>query len=255
MSTTQAWSGPGIILSFFKLLDSPTISEETLEDWFGREYAPALIASGVVKKAWLYQAANADYDKQHLIVYNVPELAQVQAGKIQEVPRTSNSGLFEGTVDDYIEIETRIYSFVQLYEKSAHGEGMSQNHTDGFIEWQLISRATEAAPVMMLAMVQPAQGGEADLDAWYKDEHNEQMSKEPGYWRTSRFSLLHQHSTGSQQYEKLSFLAAHEFGEDNTLGTEVKPLDPMTDWTKKVIANAKAIDAAIYHKQRGFGDS
>ncbi|EAT92624.1 hypothetical protein HBH56_055810 [Parastagonospora nodorum] len=235
MSTPQAWSGPGIILSFFKLLDSPTISEETLEDWFGREYAPALIASGVVKKAWLYQAANADYDKQHLIVYNVPELAQVQAGKIQEVPRTSNSGLFEGTVDDYIEIETRIYSFVQLYEKSAHGE--------------------EAAPVMMLAMVQPAQGGEADLDAWYKDEHNEQMSKEPGYWRTSRFSLLHQHSTGSQQNEKLSFLAVHEFGEENALGTEVKPLDPMTDWTKKVMASAKGIDAAIYHKQRGFGDS
>lgn len=108
---------------------------------------------------------------------------------------------------------------------------------------------------MMLAMVQPAQGGEADLDAWYKDEHNEQMSKEPGYWRTSRFSLLHQHSTGSKQNEKLSFLAVHEFGEDNKLSTEVKPLDPMTDWTKKVMASAKGIDAAIYRKQRGFGHS
>jgi len=132
MSTSQSWSGPGVILSFFKLLDSPTISEETLENWFDREYAPPLIASGVVKKAWLYLAANAEYDKQHLIVYQVPELAQVQAGKIQEFPRTSSSGLFEGTVDDYIEVETRIYSFVQLYEKSAHGEGTCENYIDNF---------------------------------------------------------------------------------------------------------------------------
>jgi hypothetical protein len=107
----------------------------------------------------------------------------------------------------------------------------------------------------MLAMMQPSQGGEADLDAWYRDEHNEQMSKEPGYWRTLRFSLLHQHSSGDQQSERFSFLAIHDFGKDHKLGTDVSALEPISDWTKKVISEAKAIDAAIYHKQRGFGDS
>lgn len=106
----------------------------------------------------------------------------------------------------------------------------------------------------MLAMMQPAQGGGADLDAWYRNEHNEQMSKEPGYWRTSRFTLLHQGSTGSQQSEKLSFLAVHEFDENSRLGTEVKALEPISDWTKKVMSEAQAIDAAIYHKRRDFED-
>jgi hypothetical protein len=109
-------------------------------------------------------------------------------------------------------------------------------------------RAVEAAPVMMVAMMQPAPGGEQDLDAWYREEHNEQMSKEPGYWRTSRFNLLHQMSDSP----KLSFLAIHEFGENNKLGTDVKALKPMSDWTKKVMSEAKAIDAAIFHKQRQF---
>jgi hypothetical protein len=104
----------------------------------------------------------------------------------------------------------------------------------------------------MVATMEPGEDGEADLDAWYRDEHNEQMSKEPGWQRTTRFSLLHQHSSGDQQSEKLSFLAIHEFDERNQLGTDVKALEPISDWTKKVLANAKGIDAAIYHKQRGF---
>ena len=105
----------------------------------------------------------------------------------------------------------------------------------------------------MLAMMQPAQGGEADLDAWYRDEHNQQMSEQPGWWRTTRYSLLHQQSNDGKESEKLSFLATHEFGEGNQLGTEVKALEPISDWTKKVMSEAKAIDAAIYHKQKEFG--
>jgi hypothetical protein len=102
----------------------------------------------------------------------------------------------------------------------------------------------------MLAMMQPRQGGEADLDAWYRDEHNQQMSEEPGWWRTTRYSLLYQVSSSGRESEKLSFLAVHEFGEGNTLGKDVKALEPISDWTKKLMSEAKAIDAAIYHKQR-----
>jgi hypothetical protein len=105
----------------------------------------------------------------------------------------------------------------------------------------------------MLAMMQPGEGGEADLDAWYRNEHNQQMSEQPGWLRTTRFSLLGQHSSGDHTSEELSFLAIHAFDESNQLGTEVKAIEPMSDWTKKVMSEAKAIDAAIYHKQRGFG--
>jgi len=99
-------------------------------------------------------------------------------------------------------------------------------------------------------MMQPRTGGEADLDAWYREEHNQQMSEQPGWWRTTRYSLLSQDSSDGHYGSELSFLAVHEFREGNKLGQDVTALEPISDWTKKVMSEAKAIDAAIYHKQK-----
>jgi hypothetical protein len=123
MSEPKAWSGPGAILSFFKLREPAKISPKTLEDWFDQEFVPALLATGAVSAAWQYQAANEGYDKQQVILYKVPDLALIQAGKFQSVPRTSKQSLFEGPVDDYIEVDTRVYSFAQLYETSRRDAG------------------------------------------------------------------------------------------------------------------------------------
>lgn len=103
-----------------------------------------------------------------------------------------------------------------------------------------------------MALLQPASGGEAELDKWYREDHNQQMSEQPGWWRTRRFNLLiRQTSSGSKDAE-LPFLAVHEFGPENQLGKDVKPLEPISDWTKKVMSEAKGLDAAIYHKQKTF---
>lgn len=121
MSGSNPMSGPGVILTFFKLRDPPRISPETLEEWFEKEFAPGILATGAVRTAWLYEAADPSYGKQQLMIYKVPDLAQ--AGKLREVARTSSLSLFEGTVDDYIEMDSRIYSMVQLYETTKREAG------------------------------------------------------------------------------------------------------------------------------------
>lgn len=123
MSATASWSGPGLILSFFKLLDPPQISEETLEKWFEKEFVPGLLAAGAIQSASLYRAASSEYNKQNLIVYQVSDLSVIQKGAFQQVPRTSKLSLFEGTVDGYIDLDSRIYSFSQLYETSEKPQG------------------------------------------------------------------------------------------------------------------------------------
>lgn len=121
MSESKPVSGPGVILTFFKLRDPPRISPETLEEWFDKEFAPGILATGAVRTAWLYEAADPGYDKQQLMIYKVPDLAQ--AGKMREVARTSSLSLFEGTVDEYIEMDSRMYSMVQLYETTKREAG------------------------------------------------------------------------------------------------------------------------------------
>ncbi|KAF2035553.1 hypothetical protein EK21DRAFT_53970 [Setomelanomma holmii] len=232
MPQQKTWSGSGVILSFFKLRNTAEISLETIEIWFNEEYFPALLGTGAITSAVLYKAANPSYDKQYLLVYDVPDLSSV-AGKIQLVERSSKQSLFKGIVDDYVDNERRIYTFLQLYETKQHDE--------------------DSPPAIMLAMMQPGEGKETDLDAWYRDEHNQQMSEQPGWLKTTRYSLLAQHSSTDQTSLELSFLAIHAFDKANQLGTEVKALEPMSNWTKKVMSEAKGIDAAIYHKQKSDG--
>lgn len=103
------------------------MTPETLRFWLNQEYVPALQAKGLVKAAWFYEAANSGIRKQHLVVYKVADLALVRAGAFRDVPRTSEQGLFDGSVDDSIDLESRIYSIVQLYETSKQSKGTTCN--------------------------------------------------------------------------------------------------------------------------------
>jgi hypothetical protein len=99
--------------------------------------------------------------------------------------------------------------------------------------------------------MEPGDGQAGDLDRWYREEHLEQMSREPGWRRARRYNLVFQvkNKNAPAADDAPSFLALYDFDEPaKQLGTEVKPLDPMTDWTKKCMANAKKIEAGIYHR-------
>lgn len=83
------------------------------------------------------------------------------------------------------------------------------------------------------------------------------MSEQPGWRLTQRYSLVSQHgsapaATGEKEKE-LSFLAIHEFAEENELGIEVKAVEPVSDWTKRVMSEAEGIDAAIYRRVGALG--
>lgn len=79
------------------------------------------------------------------------------------------------------------------------------------------------------------------------------MSLEPGYIRTKRYEMVFIRRNDGKNIDAPSYLALHEFGEGNKLGKNVEPLNPITDWTKRCMAEAKAIDAAIYRKLTSFG--
>lgn len=102
----------------------------------------------------------------------------------------------------------------------------------------------------MLAGMQPKQGTDKDMDDWYREEHLEQMSLEPGFKRGVRYSLIFQvknkTDTTTVTEDAPSFLTLYEFDDSNNLGMNVAPLDPMTDWTRKVMTNSDRIETGIY---------
>ena len=48
--------------------------------------------------------------------------------------------------------------------------------------------------------------------------------------------------------ERAAKSAFHEFGPGNKLRKDVEPIEPVSDWSKKVMSEAKAIDAAIFQE-------
>ncbi|CAE7192644.1 hypothetical protein PTTW11_07592 [Pyrenophora teres f. teres] len=160
------------------------------------------------KTATHYKAASPAYNKQHLIVRPIDDLANTEEDDEALDPQN----------------DVRIYKQVEIYGKERND--------------------TVPAPTILLALMQPSSSGAKDLDAWYCQEHNEQMSKEPGWLRTCRYELVSQSSDDAEA--KLTFLAIHEFGEGEQLGDMVKALQPVSEWTMRVMREAVGIDAAIY---------
>jgi hypothetical protein len=66
-----------------------------------------------------------------------------------------------------------------------------------------------------------------------RDEHLEQFRGEPGWQRSRRYRCLGQTKgplTGDiQESDAASWFAMYELDENNKLGTQVKPLEPMID--------------------------
>ncbi|PVH94636.1 hypothetical protein DM02DRAFT_602184 [Periconia macrospinosa] len=218
MVAKPQWSGAGIVQGFFSPKAGSELMQETLDEWFKEISVPSIVKENVVTLASTWKAANPAYPKQNMILYEMPDLAPMRE-RLENYPTRADGNL---------ETEFRILALEQYYETEKHPK--------------------DATTTIIYAAMQPGPGGEADLDRWYREEHNEQMSKEPAWKRTIRYRLLFQTRNDGKEPQGYDFLASHEFGEGNQLGKDVQPLQPMTDWTKKAMSECKAIDAAIYHK-------
>jgi len=122
-------AGPGTILSFLKLRDPSDASQKALESRLEQKLVPKLLKSGGVKGAWLYKAANPAYDKQYVVVYQLSDLASTESQKPGELARASKLSPDDESIDDLVEVDARMYSVVQTYETSKHGDGKCDTAT------------------------------------------------------------------------------------------------------------------------------
>ncbi|KAL6703219.1 hypothetical protein ACN47E_010081 [Coniothyrium glycines] len=192
---------------------------------------PSAKASATISSAHFYKAVNSAYGKRYLVVYRVPDvsaaggvLKDLHAGLEEEGKICWGEGGSEG-----VEWDGRVFGVTQVCQGEAYDVDV-------------------AFPTLMLALMQPGAEGAQDLEKWYREEHNQQMSEQPGWKRTTRYSLIEQASASGVVGPELSFLAMHEFGQGHRLGTEVEALQPVSGWTERVLRDAVGIDAAIYDR-------
>ncbi|KAF2841727.1 hypothetical protein M501DRAFT_929566 [Patellaria atrata CBS 101060] len=232
-----ALSGPGLIMSQSRLKPKSLLSTSAFNKWYNEVHIPDMVSTGICSHASRLECVDTDEQKPYLALYKIQDLSGIHGDKFRSIPMTHRTLPGGGNIHDMVEIDTRIYEWVQTFEKGPHDEAFS--------------------PTVMVASMAPQPGTEQDLDAWYRDEHNEQMSLEPGYIRTVRYKLIHQiRASDDTSPPAPSFLALHEFDVSNKLGKKVVPLEPMSGWTKRVLQSQERVEAGIFKNVKSWkGDA
>lgn len=242
-------SGPGLITSYSNITKPEVLSDDLFNTWYNTVHIRDVLATGAVSAAYRFRQADPESPKPYIAVYFVPDLAAIESESFKNIPMTHLSLPDGASIHTLAHFDTRVYSLTQEHGKEEQEPGTRTHHFRTCIR----SKPTGLPfPNLLLAAMEPGPSSEmaADLDTWYREEHLEQMSKEPGWRRSIRYSLLF--NIGSTE-KAPSLLALYEFDETAKLGTQVQPLDPMTDWTKKCMQEAQKIEAGIY-KKMNIGD-
>ena len=240
-------SRPGIFCGFDVYSESSQINVETYNKWFQEEAADNVLKTGAAESITRWKAANPSVAGPNLTMLNLHQIANLTMKEVMNVKRTSSLFPNDEPIENLVDYESTIWIQEEAYQTDEEPKGRQCLVLNGPDLTPMLTGA-DAATAIIWAVMQPSPGAEDDLDAWYRQEHNQQMSKEPGWIRTLRYKLLSRTKGDEASEIKPTYLAIHEFGDGHQLGTEVVPLDPMTNWTKRCMAACESIDAAIYHK-------
>lgn len=100
--------------------------------------------------------------------------------------------------------------------------------------------------------MQQVQGGDEKLNQWEQHRHLKEISKQPGWRRSSLYELVFQ-SPPSECRQR--FLVLHEF-EEGMLpgGNEIVAFEPANEWSRRRMGSPSELDAGEYRLISSHGD-
>ena len=124
--------------------------------------------------------------------------------------------------------KARVYEHVQSFEG----------------QWQ----SKPVGSCIVAVAIEPAEGQDADLDAWYRKEHLKILAKAPSFLRSTRYKLVHGHVDRLDD-ETPRYLALHEYSSVKAIldhAVQKGSLAPETPWSARVLDNAKKVERTIW---------
>jgi hypothetical protein len=237
-------SGPGII--WVNSVPKPSLPEDTFNKWYQTVHIPDIIGAesgtGGCVAAWRFKCRDPSRPRPYLALYSVPNMGFVQSAGFSKVSQYSEMLPEGGPSQKFVDFDTRFYQRVQVFESRGKDETNDVTAKRGI------------GKVVKSTAIQPANGTEEEFDQWYREEHLEQVSRMPGWRKSTRFELIFkvQSKDDETKEEAPKYLAIHEF-ED---GTEVKrmPREEWTEWTAKMVESAVKIDEGSFDYVWGMGE-
>lgn len=213
----------------------------TFDHWYQEVHIPEIIAAKPGRQgcvaAWRFECQDSSRLRPFLALYSVPDMAFIQSPEFGGIRQTHEMLPDGGPSQKFVDFDTRFYQRIQVFEKPKKA-GQQKG----------IGR------VIKSTAIQPSPGLEEEFNRWYQEEHLEQVSRMPGWTKSTRYELIFkvQNKDDMDAEEAPKYLALHEFDE----GTEVKRMkrEEWTPWTVRMVESALAIDEAMFHYVWGMGE-
>jgi len=181
---------------------NPPADEDAFNAWYDEEHVPLRLAVPGFLSARRYRATTSDTDRKYLALYDLASLGILQSEAYLRLPREPSDR------------ERAMLASIPLTDRRV-GELVLDCP-----EW------TSDAPYQLLVCMTPAEGGEADFIAWYRDEHIPLLLAVPG-WRRSR---LYRQVEGNGP----AFMAVHELESPDVFDHPEYPKAINTPWRERI---------------------
>jgi hypothetical protein len=201
VSISRSVAPAAILLAFSNPVPG---QEDEFNDWYGGEHAPARLTVPGIFNARRYAAVESD-GPRYMAIYDL------------ESPETLQRPEYRRLYAEQSEREKRIMPSLPLLDRRVLRVVLDAE------SW------TDDAPYQMTVSLQPPDGTDDDLVAWYREEHIPMLLEVPG-WR--RIRLCQQVEGNGPR-----FTAVHELESPAVFETESYRKATSTQWRNRIIGS------------------
>ena len=220
----------GILFVTSAIIDPSKTTDEQYNRFYNDEHVPDVINSGATTLGLRYKNVNANSEAPYLAIYPVETSWLGSDAHKHLVSSTKKSAALNAEDrNDYVRFSSRFYEKIQTYE------GYGQAKKSG----------KERGQTIVCVALEPAD--ERDFDEWYRKQHLDMLSMIPGYRRCTRYKRI--------DGQKPRYLAIHEYAcrPDEISDEHIKQVSS-TEWSAKIIGEAKALERDVYELIQVQGD-
>ncbi|MBV9174790.1 MAG: hypothetical protein JOZ81_32410 [Chloroflexi bacterium] len=206
----------GLLLAFST---PPDGQDEAFNAWYGDEHAPARLTVPGILNARRYVTA-ADEEPRYMALYDLAS------------PDTLKGPEYRRLYEQQSEREKAMMAAIPLLDRRVLRLLLDCE------PW------TEDAPYQMTVSLQPPDGGEDDLVAWYRQEHMPMLLAVPGWRRVRLFEQVD--GTGPR------FTAVHELESPAVFETAEYRAAISTPWRNRIIDSVSRRERRIFKLLQTF---
>ncbi|KAF2436965.1 hypothetical protein EJ08DRAFT_684595 [Tothia fuscella] len=234
--------GPGMLYVTSRIAQKDIMTEEVFMKWYDEDHIAEIIETDGISDAYRYIDEDKNASKPYLAFYPMPDIAFTQGPEFKKIRVKSDLLPGSGLCFDLADFDVRYYG---LTEKEGNRKG--------------------PAAGLVTAGIEPAAGTTDDaVEKWYKTEHLENISKLPGYQRSTFYKLLYARTNAQSRAlkglptteepapEPPTLQAIHEF--DRVVKIEELKEMKETKKAREILGNAEQTEFCVFRLIKAHGE-